>query len=170
MSEEIENITTKKDKNLFERFFSNITNFDRFLDQKIDFVLLKIINILRYAFIIVMIMYLAVCLMSLSHKVIAMTINQGVLDFDSIKNILTDGLFILIILAIVKSFFIKHSFDYAITFLEIAFVVLVRKLILLQTEPSETFLLLVLGFTSALFFVLIIYVHQYIKKEKVENK
>ncbi|ADG94319.1 conserved hypothetical protein [Arcobacter nitrofigilis DSM 7299] len=170
MSEEIENIVTKKDKNLFERFFSNITNFDRFLDQKIDFVLLKIINILRYAFIIVMIMYLAVCLMSLSHKVIAMTINQGVLDFDSIKNILTDGLFILIILAIVKSFFIKHSFDYSITFLEIAFVVLVRKLILLQTEPSETFLLLVLGLTSALFFILIIYVHQYIKKDKVENK
>jgi hypothetical protein len=73
--------------------------------------------------------------------------------------ILTDGLFTLIVLAIIKTLFIKNGFDYAITFLEISFVVLVRKLILLETHPSETMLLLVLGITSATFFVLIVYIH-----------
>lgn len=90
---------------------------------------------------------------------ISFTISQGALDFNSIKMILTDGLFTLIVLAIVKTLFIKDGFDYAITFLEISFVVLVRKLILLETDPTETMLLLVLGITSAVFFILIVYIH-----------
>ncbi len=117
----------------------------------------------------IMIAYLAVCLMSLFHKVVSFTFAQGVLDFASIKNILTDGLFTLIVLAIVKTLFIKNSFDYAITFLEITFVVLVRKMILLETDPSETLLLLVLGLTSALFFILIVYIHVLKNKEKLKQ-
>lgn len=106
-----------------------------------------------------MILYLGLCLISLTHKMISFTISQGALDFNSIKMILTDGLFTLIVLAIAKTLFIKDGFDYAITFLEVSFVVLVRKLILLETDPTETMLLLVLGITSALFFVLIVYIH-----------
>ncbi len=157
-----------KKKNSFEVFLTSIIKFDKFLDQKIDLVLLKLINILRYVFIIIMIAYLASCLLSLSHKVIYLTITQGVLDFASIKNILTDGLFVLIVLAIVKTLFIKDGFEYAITFLEITFVVLVRKMILLDTDPSETMLLFVLGFTSALFFILLVYIHVLKRKEKEE--
>ncbi|MGE4472742.1 MAG: hypothetical protein AB7D20_08075, partial [Sulfuricurvum sp.] len=44
-------------------------------------------------------------------------------------------------------------------FLEIGFVVLMRKLILLEVDPSDTWLMLVLGMVSALFFGLIIYAH-----------
>jgi len=117
-------------------------------------------------FIMIMISYLAACLFSLSHKIIFLTLTQGVLDFAAIKNILTDGLFTLIVLAIVKTLFIKNGFDYAITFLEITFVVLVRKMILLETDPSETMLLLVLGLTSALFFILIVYIHILKRKEQ----
>ena len=88
------------------------------------------------------------------------------------KIILTDGLFILIVLAIVKTLFIQDGFDYAVTFLEISFVVLVRKLILLETDPSETYLLFVLGITSALFFILIVYIkgmkHKW-EREKCEK-
>jgi hypothetical protein len=156
-------------KSKFEKFLSNILKLDKFLDEKIDVVLLKFINILRYIFIMSMILYLSVCIGSISHKVIAFTIDQGALDFLSIKNILTDALFILIVLAIVKTLFIRNGFDYAITFLEITFVVLVRKMILLDTHSDETLQLLVLGGTSALFFVLIVYIHKIKYNEKKEE-
>lgn len=161
--------TKAKKRDILETFFTKILNFDIFLDQRADVILLKFVNILRYIFIMIMIAYLAVCLMSLFHKVVSFTFTQGALDFISIKNILTDGLFTLIVLAIVKTLFIKNSFDYAITFLEITFVVLVRKMILLETDPSETLLLLVLGLTSALFFILIVYIHVLKNKEKKEQ-
>ncbi|GAB1464876.1 hypothetical protein MASR2M54_03760 [Aliarcobacter cryaerophilus] len=48
---------------------------------------------LKYIFIVIMIIYLAVCLLSLGYKLIAFTIEQGALNFSSIKIILTDGLF-----------------------------------------------------------------------------
>lgn len=168
MPTDSKNIKVKK-RDIFENFFTKILNFDLFLDQKADLILLKFVNILRYIFIMIMIAYLAICLMSLFHKVVSFTFAQGALDFASIKNILTDGLFTLIVLAIVKTLFIKNGFDYAITFLEITFVVLVRKMILLETDPSETMLLLVLGLTSALFFVLIVYIHILKNKEKKEQ-
>ncbi|WP_321275816.1 hypothetical protein [Thiomicrorhabdus indica] len=84
---------------------------------------------------------------------------QGTLDFPSMKILLTDALFTLIVLAIVKALFINDSFVYALTFLEIAFVVVIRKLILLDTIPEENWTLLILGLISTSFFILIIYIH-----------
>lgn len=162
--------TEQENLSSFERYLNKIVNFDKFLDKKLDNILLRILNILRYIFISVMMLYLIICLVSLSHKIIYFTISQGALDFPSIKNILTDGLFTLIVFAIVKTLFIKNGFDYAITFLEITFVVLVRKMILLETDPSETVLLLVLGGTSAIFFLLIVYVHILKRKELQDIK
>ncbi len=142
------------------------------LESNVESFLLKLLNIARYIFIVMMIVYLGECFISLAYKMIAFTITQGALDFQSIKIILTDGLFILIVLAIVKTLFIQDGFDYAVTFLEISFVVLVRKLILLETDPTETLLLLVLGVTSALFFILIVYIkgmkHKW-EREKCET-
>ena len=159
----------KEEKDSFtEKFFNRIISLDKLLDDKIDKLLLRVVNISKYAFIAIMIMYLMVCLMSLGHKIFSLTLAQGALDMESIKMILTDGLFVLIVIAIVKTLFIKNGFDYAITFLEISFVVLVRKLILLETNPSETMLLLVLGFTSSIFFVLIVYIN--ILKRKWESE
>lgn len=147
-----------------------LSSLNTFLEVKMDKILMNILNIARYIFISLMIIYLFTCLISLSYKIVSLTLAQGALDFQSIKMILTDGLFTLIVLAIVKTLFIKNGFDYAITFLEISFVVLVRKLILLETHPSETMLLLVLGITSATFFVLIVYIHSLkYKWSKEEN-
>ena len=146
--------------------------YNHFLEVKVENSLLTLLNIARYIFIVMMIVYLGQCFISLGYKMIVFTISQGALDFSSIKIILTDGLFVLIVLAIVKTLFIQDGFDYAVTFLEISFVVLVRKLILLETDPSETLLLLVLGVTSALFFILIVYIkgmkHKW-EREKCEK-
>lgn len=146
-------------KGYIERIFVKLNNVDKVLENKVDTILLRVINILKYIFILIMILYLAICLMSLSHKIISFTLTQGALDFLSIKMILTDGLFTLIVIAIVKTLFIKSGFDYALTFLEIAFVVIIRKLILLETVAEETSLLVALGITSSIFFILIVYIH-----------
>ena len=157
-------------KSFIENTFVKLNNIDKVLESKIDTILMRVINLLKYFFIAIMILYLAVCLLSLSHKIISLTLSQGALDFPSIKMILTDGLFTLIVIAIVKTLFIKNGFDYALTFLEIAFVVIIRKLILLETVPEETNLLIALGITSAVFFVLIIYIHNLKRTWEKEDK
>jgi hypothetical protein len=163
-----ENQTEYEAKNLSSKVFA----LNQFLEINVENLLLNILNIARYIFIVMMIVYLGQCFISLGYKMVSFTISQGALDFNSMKIILTDGLFILIVLAIVKTLFIQDGFDYAVTFLEISFVVLVRKLILLETDPSETYLLFVLGITSALFFILIVYIkgmkHKW-EREKCEK-
>ena len=159
-----------EDKSIVEKLFLKVNNIDKVLEGKVDTILLRFINMLKYIFIIIMIVYLAICLMSLGHKIISFTLEQGALDFTSIKTILTDGLFTLIVIAIVKTLFIKSGFDYALTFLEIAFVVIIRKLILLESTPSETDLLIALGITSSVFFVLIIFIHNLKRKWHKEDK
>ena len=159
-----------EDKSLVEKVFLKVNNIDKILEGKVDIILLRVINMLKYIFILIMIVYLAICLMSLGHKIISFTLEQGALDFASIKTILTDGLFTLIVIAIVKTLFIKSGFDYALTFLEIAFVVIIRKLILLESTPSETDLLIALGVTSSIFFVLIIFIHNLKRKWQKEDK
>ena len=147
-----------------------MNSINKVLEDRVDTILLRFINMLKYIFILIMIVYLAICLMSLGHKIISFTLEQGALDFASIKTILTDGLFTLIVIAIVKTLFIKSGFDYALTFLEIAFVVIIRKLILLESTPSETDLLIALGVTSSIFFVLIIFIHNLKRKCQIKNK
>ncbi len=160
----------KETSNLIDRTFKKLSNLDKILENKIDKILLQVINILKYIFIITMILYLFICIMSLSHKMISFIISQGALDFQSIKMILTDGLFTLIVIAIVKTLFIKNGYDYALTFLEIGFVVVIRKLILLDAAPEEAMMTLTLGLTSAVFFILIVYIHNIKNKAKKEEK
>lgn len=146
-------------KSILEKVFLKLNDLDKIMENRIDTILMRVINILKHFFILTMILYLTICILSLSHKMILFTLSQGALDFPSIKMLLTDGLFTLIVLAIVKTLFIKNGFDYALTFLEITFVVMVRKLILLETIPEETGLLVALGIMSSVFFILIIYIH-----------
>ena len=122
-------------------------------------VLIQIVTVIRLFFIIFMVVYLAASVFSISSKLMDLIIMHGVLDFPSMKTLLTDALFTLIVLAIVKALFINSSFDYALTFLENAFVVIIRKLILLETVPEENMTLLILGGISTAFFILIIYIH-----------
>jgi len=140
-----------------------------FVNTDAEATLAQVVSVLRLVFIIFMVVYLIACLFSISSKLVEFMLAQGVLDFPSIKILLTDALFTLIVLAIVKALFIKSSFDYALTFLEIAFVVIIRKLILLDTVPDENMTLLILGSISTAFFILIIYIHN-LKRNWQERK
>lgn len=119
---------------------------------------------LRVVFIAIMSIYLVVALGSLTVKLLAAVVTQGAPEFDVLQVVLNDALLVLIVLAIVRTLFIYNSFEYALTFLEVGFVVILRKLILLETTPETAWVLLVLGFVSALFFGLILYTH-YLKRD-----
>ena len=64
----------KEDKSLVEKLFLKVNNIDKVLESKVDTILLRFINMLKYIFIVIMIVYLAICLMSLSHKMISFTL------------------------------------------------------------------------------------------------
>lgn len=128
-------------------------------EYKIEELMQVGIQFLRLFFIAIMIVYLFSCLIGLSSKLIDLTLQYGALNFANMKIILTDALFTLIVLAIVRTLFIRNGYLYALTLLEIGFVVIIRKLILLEVDPSDTWLLLILGGISALFFGLIIFAH-----------
>ena len=85
-------------KGLVEKVFLKVNSIDKVLESRVDTILLRFINMLKYFFILIMIVYLAICLLSLGHKIVSFTLAQGALDFASIKTILTDGLFTLIVI------------------------------------------------------------------------
>jgi hypothetical protein len=143
---------------------------NHFFQEDFEEQLKKSVNVLRIILTIFMIVYLAACLFSISSKLFEFLSHQGALNFPSMKILLTDALFTLIVLAIVKALFIKDSFVYALTFLEIAFVVIIRKLILLETVPAENWTLLILGVVSTAFFVLLIYIHNLIRRWRLEDR
>jgi len=114
---------------------------------------------LRFVFIVFMVIYAAFCLLDLFARLPPILLHLGNPDAHFLLPLLNEALFTLIVLAIVRSLFINDSFHYALTFLEVGFVVLLRKLILLDVAPQEVWVLLVLGLVSALFFVLILWTH-----------
>lgn len=140
------------------------------LQSKVDRGLNHALTTLRQVFVLLMILYTAACVISFAIKLSALSFAEGPIAFSIINELLTDGLYVLIVLAIVKSLFLKNSFDYAVTLLETGFVVLIRKLILLPTDPTEWKLLLILGATATLFFVLIIVTHYYRRKWHHEDQ
>jgi hypothetical protein len=124
----------------------------------------RFVTLLRLIFIGIMTLLLLVAMASLTTKLVLAVWMQGAVSFDMLQVLFNDALFVLIILAVVRTLFINDSFSYALTFLEVGFVVLLRKLILLETTPEEAWVLLVLGFVSALFFGLIVFTH-YLKHD-----
>ncbi|WP_298219517.1 hypothetical protein [Halothiobacillus sp.] len=140
------------------------------IQSKLDHWLNIALTMLRQVFVLLMIIYTAICVISFAIKLSALSFAEGPLAFSIINQLLTDGLYVLIVLAIVKSLFLKNSFDYAVTLLETGFVVLIRKLILLPTDPTEWKLLLILGATSTLFFVLIIVTYYYRRKWLMQDQ
>jgi hypothetical protein len=119
---------------------------------------------LRLVFIGLMSLYLVIAIASLAVKLFAAVVTQGAPEFDILQVVLNDALLVLIVMAIVRTLFIYNSFEYALTFLEVGFVVILRKLILLETTPESAWVLLILGVVSALFFGLILYTH-YLKHD-----
>ena len=125
-----------------------------------DSFFIRLTTVARYGFITLMLLYLFICLGTLAWNMGLMAMSGALFDFGALRHVLTDALFTLIILAIVKTLYINNNFDYAVTFLEIGFVVILRKLILIEILPEELGLVIALGGISALFFGLIIVIYK----------
>lgn len=129
-----------------------------------------LLTLVRYVFILLMIIYTGIATVSFAIKLSLISFAEGALPFATLNELFTDGLFVLIVLAIVKALFLHNSFDYVVTLLETGFVVMIRKLIVLSSHPVDDTLILILGGTSALFFILIIVTHFYRRKWHIEDQ
>lgn len=120
----------------------------------------NLIEYARYTFIILMIVYLFICIGELGFSLYSVIVQMNFYSVASLKYILNDGLFALIVLSFVKTLFMKVGFNYVLTFVEIGFVSILRKLILIDMSPHEVSLIVTLGLISALFFTLILVAHK----------
>ena len=50
----------KEKKSFIERVFFKVNSIDKVLESRVDTILLRVINMLKYIFIVIMIIYLAV--------------------------------------------------------------------------------------------------------------
>ena len=120
----------------------------------------SLIEYARYTFIMLMIVYLFICIGELGFSLYSVIVQANFYSVASLKYILNDGLFTLIVLSFVTTLFMKVGFNYVLTFVEIGFVSILRKLILIDMSPNEVWLIVALGLISALFFTLILMAHK----------
>ncbi len=121
----------------------------------------KIVQFMRFIFISVLTIYLVFCLLSLIERLYSVIkVNNYILTFTRMRDFLTDALFVLIVIDFISAMFYQKRIHYVLSLLEIGFIVVTRKLILLSPEPQNAHLIFVLTFASALFFVLIFYFYK----------
>jgi uncharacterized membrane protein (DUF373 family) len=76
------------------------------------------------------------------------------------RNLLTEAMFVLIVLDFAVAMFYKKRMHYILTILEIGFIVVTRKLVLLNPSPQNAFLILTLSVSATTFFLLIFYFYR----------
>jgi uncharacterized membrane protein (DUF373 family) len=124
-------------------------------------VLQKLVQISRFVFISILILYLLFSLYSLIIKLFNfLSSSHYLLTFEEMRKFLTDALFVLIVIDFISAMFYRKRIHYVLSLLEIGFIVITRKLILLSPVPENSFLMLVLTIASGLFFILIFYFYK----------
>jgi uncharacterized membrane protein (DUF373 family) len=124
-------------------------------------VLQKLVQISRFVFISILILYLLFSLYSLIIKLFNfLSSSYYLLTFEEMREFLTDALFVLIVIDFISAMFYRKRIHYVLSLLEIGFIVITRKLILLSPVPENSFLIFVLTVASGLFFILIFYFYK----------
>lgn len=123
--------------------------------------LYRIVSSLRLLFITLMTIYLIFCLLSLGiHLYSMLKVSKFELPFSTMRNFLTDALFVLIILDFISAMFYSKRMHYVLALLEIGFIVITRKLILLDPKPENALLIFALSISASVFFILIFYFYK----------
>jgi len=123
--------------------------------------LYSFIKKVRFAFLLVLSFYLIVCLFSLIIHILQVVFQTKTdLPFNTMRNILSEALFVLIVLDFTTAMFYVKRIHYILTILEIGFIVVTRKLILLDPKPENAFLIVSLSFSAIGFFLLILYFYR----------
>ncbi len=123
--------------------------------------LYRLVSFLRILFVSVMVLYLISCLFSLGEKLFVILRNSKFLiSFPVMREFLTDALFVLIILDFISAMFYSKRIHYVLALLEIGFIVITRKLILLDPKPENASLIFVLSLAVSIFFYLIFHFYK----------
>ncbi len=124
-------------------------------------VLYKIAQILRFIFIAILVVYAVFCLLSLILHLLGLILsNHFVLTFHEMRVFISNALFVLIILDFISAMFYSKRIHYILTILEIGFIVVTRKLILLDPKPENSSLIFVLSLAAIGFFLLIFHFYK----------
>jgi len=120
-----------------------------------------IVKNLRVFFIVILTLYAISCLLNLFLQwFLLIKSSKFLFTFEQMRQFLTDALFILIVLDFLNAMLSKKRILYVLALLEIGFIVVTRKLILLNPEPDNATLIFVLSVASAIFFILIVWFYK----------
>jgi len=123
--------------------------------------LYRLVSFLRILFVSIMVLYLISCLFSLGEKLLViLRSSKFLISFPVMKEFLTDSLFVLIILDFISAMFYSKRIHYVLALLEIGFIVITRKLILLDPKPENASLIFVLSLAVSVFFYLIFHFYR----------
>jgi len=139
--------------------------------EKNYLLLYKITNILRFIFITLLVIYGVFCLISLALHLIFLLLSAHMnLTFHEMRVFISKALFVLIILDFISAMFYSKRIHYILTILEIGFIVVTRKLILLDPKPENSALIFTLSLATAVFFILIFYFYKVTGRLRIPNK
>jgi len=120
-----------------------------------------VVKNLRVFFIVILTLYAISCILNLFLQwFLLIKSSKFLFTFEQMRQFLTDALFILIILDFLNAMLSKKRILYVLALLEIGFIVVTRKLILLNPEPDNATLIFVLSVASAIFFILIVWFYK----------
>jgi len=120
-----------------------------------------VVKNLRVFFIVILTLYAISCLLNLFLQwFLLIKSSKFLFTFEQMRQFLTDALFILIVLDFLNAMLSKKRILYVLALLEIGFIVVTRKLILLNPEPDNATLIFVLSVASAIFFILIVWFYK----------
>jgi len=119
-----------------------------------------VVKKLRVFFIVILTLYAISCILNLFLQWIFLINHSFLFTFEQMRQFLTDALFILIVLDFLNAMLSRKRILYVLALLEIGFIVVTRKLILLNPEPDNATLILVLSVASAIFFILTVWFYK----------
>ena len=120
-----------------------------------------VVKNLRVFFIVILTLYAISCILNLFLQwFLLIKSSKFLFTFEQMRQFLTDALFILIVLDFLNAMLSKKRILYVLALLEIGFIVVTRKLILLNPEPDNATLIFVLSVASAIFFILIVWFYK----------
>ncbi len=129
--------------------------------EKNYLILYKITNLLRFVFITILVVYAIFCLISLGLHLLGLLLSAHLnLTFHEMRVFISNALFVLIILDFISAMFYSKRIHYILTILEIGFIVVTRKLILLDPTPENSSLIFTLSVAAMGFFILILYFYK----------
>jgi len=141
------------------------------LSEKNYLLLYKVSQILRFLFITILVIYAVLCIISLSlHLIEILALSHFVLSFHEMRVFISNALFVLIILDFISAMFYVKRIHYILTILEIGFIVITRKLILLDPTPEDSLLIFTLSMAAIGFFVLIFHFYRETGRLRIPKK